>query len=81
MFYHLGHFSKFVPTNSTRIDVRANEESSLQFIGFTTPGPYASTVVVVLNTENKEIALEIHDEDVGIIRETIPASSIQTYIW
>ena len=81
MFYHLGHFSKFVPADSARIKVTENEQSSLQFIGFSTPGPYASTVVVVLNTEDQEIALEIHDQDVGIIRETVPASSIQTYIW
>lgn len=81
MFYHLGHFSKFVPADSVRIDVTANLQSHLEFIGFTTPGPYASTAIVVLNTEDKEIALEIHDPDAGIIRETVPASSIQTYIW
>lgn len=81
MFYHLGHFSKFVPGGSKRIQVTANDQSSLQFIGFTTPNPYASTVVVVLNTSDQEIALEIHDEDLGVIRETVPASSIQTYIW
>ena len=81
MFYHLGHFSKFVPADSVRINVTANQQCNLEFIGFTTPGPYASTVIVVLNTEDKEIALEIHDPDAGIIRETVPASSVQTYIW
>ena len=82
MFYHLGHFSKFVPAGSKRIQVTANDQSSLQFIGFKSPSPYASTVVVVLNTGDQEIALEIHDEeDLGVIRETVPASSIQTYIW
>lgn len=81
MFYHLGHFSKFVPAGSKRIQVNANDQSSLQFIGFTAPSPYASTVVVVLNTSDQEIALEIHDEDLGVIRETVPVSSIQTYIW
>lgn len=79
MFYHLGHFSKFVPAGSKRIQVTANDQSSLQFIGFTTPSP--STVVVVLNTSDQEIALEIHDEDLGVIRETVPVSSIQTYVW
>jgi len=81
MFYHLGHFSKFVPADSVRIKVTANEQSTLEYVGFTTPGPYASTVVVVLNTEDQEIAMEIHDQDLGIIRETVPAFSIQTYIW
>lgn len=78
MFYHLGHFSKFVPPGSHRIDVKASKESALQFIGFTTPD--SLTVVVVLNTEDKEIALQIHSED-GVITETVPPSSIQTYIW
>ena len=81
MFYHLGHFSKFVPAGSKRIQVTANDQSSLQFIGFTTPSPYVSTVVVVLNTSDQEIALEIHDENLRVIRETVPVSSIQTYIW
>ena len=80
MFYHLGHFSKFVPPGSQRIEVIASEESSLQFIGFTTPGPSASTVVIVLNTDDQEIALTIHNLG-GMIRETVPPSSIQTYIW
>ena len=80
MFYHLGHFSKFVPPGSQRIQVTASEKSSLQFIGFTTPGPSASTVVIVLNTDDQEIPLQIHSQD-GIITETVPPSSIQTYIW
>ena len=80
MFYHLGHFSKFVPPGSKRIDVTAGEKSPLQFIGFVTPGPESSTVVIILNTEDQEIALQIHFQD-GMITETVPPSSIQTYIW
>ncbi|KAJ7318921.1 hypothetical protein OS493_036793 [Desmophyllum pertusum] len=34
MFYHLGHFSKFVPPGSQRIEVISSEETSLEFIGF-----------------------------------------------
>ena len=78
MFYHLGHFSKFVPSGSQRIEVKASEESSLQFIGFTTPD--SLTVVIVLNTEGQEIALQISSQD-GVINETVPPASIQTYIW
>ena len=78
MFYHLGHFSKFVPPGSQRIEVNASEESALQFIGFITPD--SLTVVVVLNTKDQEIALQIYSVD-GVINETVPRSSIQTYIW
>lgn len=80
MFYHLGHFSKFVPPGSQRIEVIASEQSPLQFIGFITAGPESSTVVIVLNTEDQEIALQIHFQD-GMITESVPPSSIQTYIW
>ena len=78
MFYHLGHFSKFVPPGSQRIEVKAGEESVLQFIGFITPD--SLMVVIVLNTEDQGITLQIHSED-GVISETVPPSSIQTYIW
>ena len=78
MFYHLGHFSKFVPPGSQRIEVKASEESSLQFIGFITPD--SLTVVVVLNTEDQEIALQIYSQD-SVINETVQPASIQTYIW
>lgn len=80
MFYHLGHFSKFVPPGSQRIEVTASEKSFLQFIGFTTPAPSTSTVVIILNTYDLAVQLQIHSQD-GTINETVPPSSIQTYIW
>ena len=80
MFYHLGHFSKFVPQGSKRILVTSSGNSSLQFIGFSTPQE-SVTVVVVLNTDGKEVPLEIYDVKMGTIREMVPPSAIQTYIW
>ena len=80
MFYHLGHFSKFVPPGSQRIEVTASGKSSLQFIGFTTPAPSMSTVVIILNIDDFAVELQINSQD-GTITETVPSSSIQTYIW
>ncbi len=79
MFYHLGHFSKFVPPGSQRIEVTSSEKTSLEFIGFVTP--QMNTVMVVLNTEARSITFEIIDQKAGIITGTIPSYAIQTYIW
>lgn len=79
MFYHLGHFSKFVPPGSRKIEVTSSQDTSLEFIGFVTP--QSNTVVVILNTEAKNITINITDKEAGIITDAIPPYSIQTYIW
>ena len=79
MFYHLGHFSKFVPAGSQRIEVVSSEKTSLEFIGFITP--QKNTVMVILNTQARNITFDIIDDKTGIITETIPSYAIQTYIW
>ena len=79
MFYHLGHFSKFVPPGSQRISVTSSKGNWLEFIGFLTP--QSNTVLVILNTSAKNVSISISDKDAGIISDAIPAYSIQTYIW
>jgi len=79
MFYHLGHFSKFVPPGSRRIKVHSSNETSLEFIGFVTPQSH--TVMVVLNTKSSNTTISITDKKAGVITDTIPSHSIQTYIW
>lgn len=79
MFYHLGHFSKFVPPGSHRIEVNSSEETSLEFIGFVTPE--GNTVMVIQNTEGRNVTFDITDKKGAIISEIIPSFAIQTYIW
>lgn len=79
MFYHLGHFSKFVPPGSKRIEVTSSKDTSLEFIGFVTPE--SNTVMVVLNREARNITISIFDKETRRITDTIPEYSIQTYIW
>ena len=79
MFYHLGHFSKFVPPGSQRVKVTSSQNTSLEYIGFVTP--QTDTVMVILNTEARNITINITDKERGTITGTIPAYSIQTYIW
>lgn len=79
MYYHLGHFSKFVPPGSQRISVTSSRYHSLEFIGFVTP--QSNTILVVLNTQAKSASISIRDSKAGMIFDMIPAFSIQTYIW
>ena len=79
MYYHLGHFSKFVPPGSQRISVTSSRYHSLEFIGFVTP--QSNTILVVLNTQAKSASIGIRDSKAGMIFDIIPAFSIQTYIW
>ena len=79
MFYHLGHFSKFVPPGSQRIDVNCLDDTSLVFIGFVTP--QGDKVLVILNPEARDFNIRIKDNKSGIIDDIIPPFAIQTYIW
>ena len=80
MFYHLGHFSKFVPPGSSRISVQAGgEETPLQFVGFLCPD--SSIVLVMLNDGDVEQPVLVVDSVQGQFAASIPASSIQTFVW
>ena len=79
MFYHLGHFSKFVSPGSKRISVTSTSPNSLKFIGFSTSE--GTTVVIVLNSNKEKITFAISDPKIGSIDTSISGSSIQTYIW
>ena len=79
MFYHLGHFSKFVPPGSRRISVQSSQQTSLQFVSFSCPD--STTVLVILNSEDKDVSVQVKDVKNAEFTATIPASSIQTYMW
>ncbi|XP_071785390.1 lysosomal acid glucosylceramidase-like [Asterias amurensis] len=81
MFYHLGHFSKFVPPGSVRISLEASEISPLLSIAFKTPDD--SKVAVILNELDQEVKVTLQDTDLGelYINAHVPPRSIQTYIW
>ncbi|XP_072840009.2 lysosomal acid glucosylceramidase [Pogona vitticeps] len=82
MFYHLGHFSKFIPEGSVRVALTSQcgiGICQLQSAGFLRPDGVA--VVVVLNDGFCDIAFSISDDQVGYIEDTARAASIQTYVW
>ncbi|XP_032992115.1 lysosomal acid glucosylceramidase-like [Lacerta agilis] len=82
MFYHLAHFSKFIPEGSVRVLLACNSllgNCQLQTEGFLRPDGVA--VVVVLNKCFLSVPFSISDEQLGYIEDVAPANSIQTYLW
>lgn len=81
MFYHMGHFSKFIPEGSQRVGLVASRESkktALEYTAFLRPD--GAVVVVVLNRSPQDITFGLADT-VGLLAAVAPANSIQTYLW
>uniref|UniRef100_A0A8C4PTC5 Glucosylceramidase n=1 Tax=Equus asinus asinus TaxID=83772 RepID=A0A8C4PTC5_EQUAS len=79
MFYHLGHFSKFIPEGSQRVGLDASEKTNLDTVALMHPD--GSAVVVVLNRSSKDVPLTIKDPAVGFLETVSPGYSIHTYLW
>ncbi|XP_070622344.1 lysosomal acid glucosylceramidase-like [Erythrolamprus reginae] len=83
MFYHLGHFSKFIPEGSVRVGFKSNCSfqifCKLETSAFLTPD--GTAVAVVLNDWFLDIPFTISDDRVGYIKDRARAHSIQTYLW
>ncbi|EHH15314.1 hypothetical protein EGK_01386 [Macaca mulatta] len=79
MFYHLGHFSKFIPEGSQRVGLVASQKNDLDTVALMHPD--GSTVVVVLNRSSKDVPLTIKDPAVGFLETISPGYSIHTYLW
>lgn len=82
MFYHLGHFSKFVENGSKRINYTTDRTTKLE--SFIAQKPDSSLVAVFLNRKDTPISIHIRDPDNphrDYINAQVPARSIQTYHW
>ncbi|XP_038044273.1 lysosomal acid glucosylceramidase-like [Patiria miniata] len=80
MFYHLGHFSKFILPGSVHIGLTTSKDNELESIAFKLPDG-KTLAVVVLNRFDEAKYLSIHDPSAGYINAKVPARSIQTYLW
>ncbi|CAB4020099.1 glucosylceramidase-like, partial [Paramuricea clavata] len=79
MYYHLGHFSKFVLPGSFRIDMTSSSTiNGLEYIAFLLPN--GSKCAVILNRSNNDIKITMNIGR-GYLNGEIKASSIQTYLW
>ncbi|XP_074895678.1 lysosomal acid glucosylceramidase-like isoform X3 [Buteo buteo] len=82
MFYHLGHFSKFIPEGSQRVGLHISHRYlSCQLEHVAILRPDRALVLVVLNRFGWDVPFGIRDPAVGFIKTVAPANSIQTYLW
>ncbi|KAJ8029420.1 Glucosylceramidase [Holothuria leucospilota] len=79
MFYHLGHFSKFVIPDSVRVEMTSDPQNRLEYIAFQRPD--GKMVAIFLNKTEHTIPIQIFDVHVGFLSMKVPARGIQTYIW
>ncbi|XP_048476442.1 lysosomal acid glucosylceramidase-like [Rhincodon typus] len=79
MFYHMAHFSKFVPEGSQRVGLDPNAATELESVAFLRPDGCA--VINILNWSQKDIDFAIWDPEHGFIKAHSPAESIQSYLW
>uniref|UniRef100_A0A493TLS6 Glucosylceramidase n=1 Tax=Anas platyrhynchos platyrhynchos TaxID=8840 RepID=A0A493TLS6_ANAPP len=82
MFYHMGHFSKFIPEGSQRVGLAVSKKCrrcELEHTAFLRPD--GAVVLVVLNRSPMDVSFGISDPRVGFIEATAPSDSIQTFLW
>ena len=78
MYYHLGHFSKFLPEGSVIIHSETNIASSLKFISAITPSK--EKVLVILNRSSKDVPITVLDSP-HHFNYTVPGDAILTFLW
>ncbi|XP_071959380.1 lysosomal acid glucosylceramidase-like [Antedon mediterranea] len=86
MFYHLGHFSKFVQPDSVRIGVTTECVATtgcnkFDSIAFELPDESGRVATVVLNRNDKASDISVCESGVGCINANIEARSIQTFVY
>ncbi|XP_067878884.1 lysosomal acid glucosylceramidase-like isoform X2 [Heterodontus francisci] len=79
MFYHMAHFSKFVPEGSLRVGLDPSAATELETVAFLRPD--GTAVINVLNWTPNDIDFVIWDPELGYIKAHSSAESIQSYLW
>jgi len=78
IFYAIGHYSKFLPEYSIRVDSSGNTRN-VKNVAFLRPD--GTMAVIILNKQNKSAKLKIVDEPRRNIVITIPPRSVHTLIY
>jgi glucosylceramidase len=79
MFYTMGHFSKFVPAGSRRIEFpKTKSLSNFHRCAFVTPDN--NVVLQFLNRDNSAVTVSVKQTDAKTFTLTLPAHSMQTVI-
>ncbi len=80
-FYALGHFSKFLPPGSVRIESTIKEKVNNNALVGAFRTPHNATVIIAVNREDHDIDFVVEDHTFGKIITKIPLKSIQSYIF
>lgn len=78
MYYAMGHFSKFLQRGSIRIGLD-DKYDGVTLVAFERPD--GSTAIVVINTQDKDIPIEIADASRGSITTVIDAKSFNSILY
>ncbi|XP_064550259.1 lysosomal acid glucosylceramidase [Drosophila montana] len=82
IYYAIGHFSKFLPEQSVRIEARTNETESfaqLSAVGFQRPD--GSVALILYNGENLPVNVALNDSQRGAFNLRLPARSWHTVVY
>nr|CAD7431410.1 unnamed protein product [Timema monikensis] len=79
MFYALGHFSKFVPEGSVRVQVNLSTNTGIQAVAFRAPS--GCLVIIFYNRYNRDIPVTISDSDTGSFQITVTRRSFNTILY
>ncbi|ETP39302.1 hypothetical protein F442_13226 [Phytophthora nicotianae P10297] len=79
MFYVMGHFAKFVPPGSKRIEFPKKKKlNKFHRCAFVTPNN--QVVLQFLNRDSSEVTVSVKQTDLNTFTLTLPAHSLQTVI-
>jgi glucosylceramidase len=87
MYYAMGHFSKFIPRDSIRINMKVLKDEKvsaltepLKIISFLSPNN--QTVIVILNDDRTHTqSVQIQDPNYGYLTMVLLPESIQTIVY
>lgn len=78
-FYALGHFSKFLPVDSVYIEHNKDGNGNgVESIAFQRPDN--KIVLIVLNTNNHDVSLKLHDSSKSFAVD-VKKDSLTSFIW
>jgi len=78
-YYSMGHFSKFLPPDSVRVELNVDLKID-NLLSVALVRPDNATVVIVQNKNQEPVDLTINSKQ-GVISHTISANGLQSYIW
>ncbi|XP_070073173.1 lysosomal acid glucosylceramidase [Drosophila takahashii] len=83
IFYAIGHFSKFLPPHSVRIETRIENQGSpftqLSVVGFQRPD--GSVALIIYNGQNLPVDVALNDSQRGPINLRLPPRSWHTVLY